>query len=299
MRGSIDYQVSHIWAQVDGIGISKAATRAQSDLKAMNGHNMSDLVHSFKSKDEFVRIAKELGKFAKNNFKIKDLQAINTEVVTAYIHDKIEDGLYRKSISSYISVLQKIQVGLSKMEQKKEAHKSLYTQQDLKNLRLKVDQEAVSKEHLNRAYNNPAAFTSDMVGKSRIGFELQLQYGVRVSEAILIRPSQLLKNNVLKVQGKGGYIRKIAITKELYKAIEKEVFLHGSYNQTYNNYIKDLKNAVEKQGEKWNSTHGLRYNYAQRRMEELTPKIGYEKALQKVSFELGHHRTEITKHYLK
>lgn len=299
MRGSINNQVNQLWREVDGIGESKATSRSDSDYKGHNGHKISEKVHSFKSKDEFIRVSKELASYAKENFKIKDIQAINKEVVTAYINNKIEDGLYRRTISSYVSILAKIQVGLSKMPLKQEAHKSLYSQKDLKSIRTTVDELAIKSVHTNRAYINPASFKSDMSVKSSIGYQLQLEHGLRVNEATLVRPSQLLKDNTLRVQGKGGYERDVKLSSTLYNQIKQEIKANGSYNQSYNTYLKDLKNSVAKAGEKWTGTHGLRYNYAQSQMTKYQEKMSYKEALAKVSFELGHHRIEITKHYLK
>ncbi len=299
MRGSINNQVKQLWHQVDGIGESKATNRSDSDYKGHNGHKVSDKVHSYKSKDEFIRISKELASYARENFKIKDMQAINKEIVTAYINNKIEKGLYRRTISSYVSILAKIQVGLSKMPQKQESHKSLYIQKDLKSIRKIVDKLALKSEHINRAYINPESFKSDMSIKSSIGYQLQLEHGLRVNEATLIRSSQLLKGNILRVQGKGGYQRDVQLSSILYNQIKQEIKANGSYRQSYNNYLKDLKNSVVKAGEKWTGTHGLRYNYAQSQMAIYQEKMSYKEALARVSFELGHHRIEITKHYLK
>lgn len=299
MRGSINNQVNQLWHQVDGIGKSKATSRSDSEYKGHNGHKVSEKVHAFKSKDEFIRISKELASYARENFKIKDMQAINKEIVTAYINNKIEDGLYRRTISSYVSVLAKIQVGLSKMPQKQETHKSLYSQKDLKDLRKTVDKLAIKSVHTNRAYVNPHSFKSDISIKSSIGYQLQLEHGLRVNEATLIRPTQLLKDNTLRVQGKGGYQRDVKLSSTLFNLIKQEIRLNGSYNQGYNCYLKDLKNSVVKAAEKWTGTHGLRYNYAQSQMAKYQEKMSYKEALAKVSFELGHHREEITKHYLK
>ncbi|MGK0255687.1 MAG: integrase [Arcobacteraceae bacterium] len=299
LRGSINNQVNQLWYQVDGIGESKALSRSNSTYKGHNGHKMSDQVHSFKSKDEFIRISKELAKYAKENFKIKDMQAITKDVISSYINNKIEDGLFRRTISSYVSVLSKIQLGLSKIPQKQEAHKSLYSQKDLKEIRKTVDKLAIKSVHINRAYINPNSFKSDISIKSSIGYKLQLEYGLRVNEATLIRSNQLLKDNVLRVQGKGGYQRDVCLSSNLYNQIKQEIKVNSSYHQSYNNYLKDLKNSVLKAGEKWTGTHGLRYNYAQSQMTKYQEKMSYKEALAKVSFELGHHRIEITKHYLK
>ena len=114
MRGNINYQVNQLWSKVDGINISKATTRKDSNIKAQNGHKVSDKVQSYNSKDEFINRAKELATYAKDNFNINDMQAISNEVIIKYIQEKIDNGLKYRSISTYISQLEKIQLGLSK-----------------------------------------------------------------------------------------------------------------------------------------------------------------------------------------
>ncbi|ADN08231.1 site-specific integrase [Sulfurimonas autotrophica] len=299
MRGSVNNQVNQLWSKIDGLYTSKGETRANSDYRGHNGHKVSENVHGYSWKDETKRIAKELLTYSKKNFKIKDMQAITGEVVLAYVNDKIEDGLVRNSISSYISNIAKIKVGLSKIPNKLKSHNNQFTHEDLKQARKNINQFAVRSKHINRAYINPASFKSDMSIKSRIGYQLQLKHGLRVSEATLIRPSQLLNNNTIRIQGKGGYERDVKLSSVLFNQITQEIKAHGSYYQGYNTYLKDLKNSVAKAGEKWTGTHGLRYNYAQSQMSRYQEKMSYKEALARVSFELGHHRIEITKHYLK
>lgn len=296
MRGSINYQVGQIWKQVDGIGISKSITREESTIKGQNGHNVSNKVHSFNSKDEFINRAKELGNYAKQHFGIKDMQSINNEVITSYINHKIEDGLKYRSISTYISQLEKIQVGLSQMDQKLQSHQNLFTRESLVEARATARLESLKSEHINRAYNNPNAFQSDLSKKSQITLQLQKNHGLRVDEATKIKNSQLMGNNTIKIQGKGGYTRDVRVSKELYNQIAH----NKGHFQSYSNYTSDLKSAVEKNGENWTGTHGLRYNYAQNTLEtKVSNGMSYDEAKAEVSFELGHHRTEITEHYLK
>ncbi len=298
MKGSVNNQVNQLWHQVDGIGESKAANRSSSSYKGHNGHNVSDKVHSFKLKDEFIRVSKELAQFAKSNYNIKDLQAISKVVVDDFIHQKIDKGLYRKTISTYISLLSKIQLGLSKLPKKIEKHQELFTQKDLENMRKIVDISTVNSPHKNRAYINPKSLINYVPEESKICFQLQLMYGLRAKEANLIRPHQLKEDNIIEIQGKGGFLRSIRLSLKLYNALKKEIKRNGSYYRDYYSYLKDLKDAVERSGEKWTGTHGLRYNFAQTQVEEFKSEMPYEEALLKVSSELGHKRKEITNHYL-
>jgi integrase len=136
--------------------------------------------------------------------------------------------------------------------------------------------------------------------KTHIAFDLQYHYGLRASEAILIQRSQLEpKTKILNIQGKGGYWRKIHLSSEIYSTIESELNTNGSYQINYMTYYDELKKAVIKRNEIWYGTHGLRYNYAQRKMQEYKAEgLSELEAREKVSYKLGHHRPEIINIYL-
>lgn len=315
MRGSVANQSNQIWQHVDGIGKSKIEARNNSNLVGQNGHKVSDLVHSFRSKDEFINRAKELGTYARENFNIKDMQSIKNEVISSYINDKIEQGLNYRSISTYVSQLEKIQVGLEKMNQaemkrltpeyinshpKVASHQNLFNRQSLINARKIAKEQAVRPKHTNRAYSNLNEIKSNISPENKIAYELQQKHGLRVAETTLIREKQLNPDQILTIQGKGGYTRNISLSKELYQKIETHIRENGSYKVPYNDYRNDLKQAIEKTGQTFNGTHGLRYSYAQKQLGEYL-KQGYSKdeALTKISYELGHHRIEITYHYIR
>ncbi|WP_373072065.1 hypothetical protein [Sulfurimonas sp.] len=299
MKGSINNQANQLWKVSDGIGVSKKDSRENSGISAMSGHKMSYKIHSLRSKQEFIRISKELLTYAKTVYGIKDMQQINNQVVSTFITDKIEDGILRDSLSSYISLLQKVQINLDKMPKKIDAHNNLYSIDKLKELRVEIDKHAVSSKHVNKAYTNPNSIVSSVEGDLKIAAQLQVQNGLRVHEATRIKSNNMLGKNTIHVQGKGGFTRDVRVEPKLYKEIEKHINKYGSYNIEYRNYYNELKNAVSLNNEKWNGTHGLRYNYAQRKMAEYQREMPYRSALQKVSFELGHKRADITKHYLK
>ena len=81
MTGSIRYQVDRIWYQIDGIGKSKKDSRKATENKGQNGHYVSEYVHSTALKKEVINRAKELGKFARERFNVKDMQAITNEII--------------------------------------------------------------------------------------------------------------------------------------------------------------------------------------------------------------------------
>ena len=64
-------------------------------------------------------------------------------------------------------------------------------------------------------------------------------------------------------------------------------------------YYNDIKQAAISLNENPEASHGLRWNFAKRRMFEYG-KAGYsyEECLQQVSYEMKHNRASITQHYL-
>jgi hypothetical protein len=72
-----------------------------------------------------------------------------------------------------------------------------------------------------------------------------------------------------------------------------------SYRANYGEYREALKEAVEQTNQKWSGTHGLRYSFAQERLEELENN-GYTdlEAKGQTSLEMGHSRLDILYGYL-
>jgi len=306
MHGSIKGQLNYIWKQIDGIGQSKALHREQSDLKSVDGNRpVSDKVHSYEYKDEIFKTGRQLGEFAKEQFGIKDFEKISGRVIEAFIEQKIADGVSKGTLDNYISHLSKIQVGLEKIAYERGKEYQAFTKDDLAAAKDIVKDLAVKSEHINRAYENPRALISNLDGKEYIAARLQLEYGLRVTEATHIKESQL-QGNTLTFQGKGGYEQVKELTPELANAI-RENMQNGVFKVDQNAYREALKESARIEGENYTGTHGLRYNFAQetfvnRFESNLQSGMGIEEAereaLRYTSEELGHHREEITKHYL-
>lgn len=115
------------------------------------------------------------------------------------------------------------------------------------------------------------------------------------------------------VEGKGGLCREVMLPKELAERLEerrldepKQVTDRGvHYEQRYEiGAGKQFSDSFSKASDRaldWSTgAHGLRHSYAQERMDELQ-SMGYDRdtALETVSQEMGHFRTDITEVYLR
>ena len=275
--GSINHQVAKIIKLHNGIGQSKLESRNESGLVAENGHKVSDKFHSYKSLDNARADLTNLGKFAWKELGIKDMSKIGVEDIKEWINSK---EITYNTASNYLSEINKVHehLGISK--------------QEVKDLRAELKQhlqKTTDLEKKTRAYKHLDKVT--LGDKSQIAFELQRDYGLRVKEATHININRQLHGNTLSYHQKGGKLSEIKLNPTLASKI-RENSINGKYAVNYKTYSRHLKKAIEKTGQKYNGTHGIRHTYAQNQLEA-------GKSKQEVSESMGHIRTEITNTYLR
>ena len=301
MRGSVKWQSKEILKKIDGIGQSKRETRANSGMKSPhNGHAVSPMIHSYQYYGEVLRTAIDLGQFAKNEYGIKDMTKIDGHVVRDFLASKMEQGVSYRTLSNYASHIAKINHGLKQIEPSVADFS-----RDIAQFREVARENAARIERGPRFYAQPARIVSGIRDPvARLVGKLQYELGLRVAEARHVKPDQIRQTESgysLTVQGKGGY----TLTKELPTPLANELLKHirenGKLDVKYERYRDELRESVERAGEEWHGTHGLRHSYAKERMEELTLKEGLsrEEALKEVSEMMGHHRPDINEVYLK
>jgi integrase len=279
--GSTTFQVSKIIKSQNGIAISKKERRDTISQKAENNHNVSDLIHSYKSLTDTRNNLINLGNFAKEKYQIKDMSKIDINIVKEWVKSK--DLVYR-SASNYLSQLNKVE---KHFNFDKNAIKEF--RNELKNNILK-DNKVGTLAQQTRSYKNLDKIVLRNE-KSQLAFELQRDLGLRVKEATHINLDRQLKGNVLIITQKGGKLTQKEISPTLISKI-KENAKNGIYSVNKMTYQRHLKEAIEKSGQKWSGTHGIRHSYAQNQIEAGKTK-------EEVSQELGHNREEIINTYLR
>ena len=273
--GAIGYQVNEILKAHNGIRQSKLERRNETGIKSIeSGHKLSDKFHSYKSLDNARNNLTNLGKFAKSEFGIKDMQHIDKEVIRDWIKSK--DITYNTA-SNYLSDINKVHEHLN------------ISREEVKELRQEIKQELRSNELQTRAYKHLDRI--QLPEKSQPAFELQRDYGLRVQAATHINIEKQIFGNTLKYQEKGGKWSEKELSPTLVSKI-KENAINGKYELSYNTYRDQLQKAIEKTGQAYNGTHGIRHAYAQKELEA-------GKSKQEVSEAMGHVRPEITNTYLR
>ena len=75
--------------------------------------------------------------------------------------------------------------------------------------------------------------------------------------------------------------------------------LNSKFKINRQDYYNDIKQAALISKEVSEGSHGLRWNFAKRRMfEHGKADYTYSDSLQQVSYEMKHNRASITEHYL-
>jgi hypothetical protein len=272
--GSIKYQVSQILQKVNGIGTSKKETREQSGVKSLeSGHKISDKVHSFKSMENLKNDLTNLATYAKTEFKIQDIKAINIDIVSSWIESK---NIGYSTASNYFSELNKVSDHFN------------FTKEEIKDLRAELKSDLPKAELETRAYKNLEKL--ELKDKHQAAFELQRDYGLRVNAATHINLDKQLNGNTLTYREKGGKLSRKELNPNLAQKI-RENAVDGKYEVNKRTYSRDLQKKIEESGQKFNGTHGIRHSYAQRKLETNSKA--------EVSKEMGHSRPEITDTYLR
>lgn len=152
-----------------------------------------------------------------------------------------------------------------------------------------------------RSYGAPEAIIGALPEeKLQIVAELQYTCGLRVSDACYIPSTGWDGQNLTVENSKNGQSITVTPPAELASRIDKIIADEGQLSVNRNTYDYQLERACNTVGEEFHGTHGLRHNYAQDRMSELTSEgMSYQDALLTVSEEMGHHRPDITMHYLR
>ena len=272
--GSIKYQVSQILQKVNGIGMSKKESREQSGAKSLeSGHKISDKVHSFKSMENLKNDLTNLATYAKTEFKIQDIKAINIDIVSSWIESK---NIGYSTASNYFSELNKVSDHFN------------FTKEEIKDLRAELKSDLPKAALETRAYKNLEKL--ELKDKHQAAFELQRDYGLRVNAATHIDLNKQLNGNTLTYREKGGKLSRKELSPNLAQKL-RENAVEGKYEVNKRTYARDLQKKIEESGQKYNGTHGIRHSYAQKMLETNSKA--------EVSQEMGHSRPEITDTYLR
>ncbi len=304
MRGSVYYQSSQLVKQIFVEGAKK-------EDKINLNHEHYQVVSSYKSMETYRYIWNNFFNYLLEHWKIKDFEKIESEHIAAYMDYKIEYYPSKQYLEKISAALGKLEIALklfSKNVSKLEKDYDFSIRQKmLDNAR---DLKQVANNYHNRAYSNPNFLILNLKDSMhKVAATMQLEGGARLEGVALIKAEQLLGTKVDSITNKevgivltkekGGKEGEVLVSLDTYTDLESYILEYNKFKINRQKYYNDLKQAAIASNETPEASHGLRWNFAKRRMFEYG-KAGYsyEDCLQQVSYEMKHNRASITNHYL-
>jgi len=278
---------------LDGIGQSKRESKAESGLKCdRSGHAKSDKLHSYSSLNNFQSQAKQYFEYVKEEHGTLKGN-VNNDTLTDYLKSRLDSGEIKESTANtYLSVLSNISIA--------QEHLGIAPTIDVREVGGNLNDlgHDLGREYADRSYSNPVELVGAMERNTEYGLSaaLQYEYGLRADDATSSEKWRITESGTLEISGsKNGVTYETApLSDEMRSRVESAI--ESGYSPSYSGYYNNLR---EQAGEEWNGSHGLRYNFAQERMDELKDQgYSYREALETVSLEMGHSRAGITEHYL-
>ena len=304
MRGSVYYQSSQLVKQIFVEGAKK-------EDKINLNHEHYQVVSSYKSMETYRNIWNNFFNYLLEHWKIKDFEKIESEHIAAYMDYKIEYYPSKQYLEKISAALGKLEIALklfSKNVSKLEKDYDFSIRQKmLDNAR---DLKQVANNYHNRAYSNPNFLILNLKDSMhKVAATMQLEGGARLEGVALIKAEQLLGTKVDSITNKevgivltkekGGKEGEVLVSLDTYTELESYILEYDKFKINRQKYYNDIKQAAIASNETPEASHGLRWNFAKRRMFEYG-KAGYsyEDCLQQVSYEMKHNRASITQHYL-
>ena len=304
MRGSVYYQSSQLVKQIFEVG-AKKEDRVNPD------HEHYQMVASYKTMESYRTVWNNFFNYLLEHWKLKDFEKIEDYHIQAYIDYKVEYYPSKQYLEKISAAIGKLEIALKKFA--KNIH-NIDREYDF-SIRQTILDEArdlkyVSNNYHNRAYNNPLLLIENLKDSlHKLAAKIQFEGGSRIEGVALIKKDQMMgikvdsitnkEVGIVLTKEKGGKSGEVLVSIDTYTNLNSYILEYDKFKINRQKYYNDIKQAAISLNENPEASHGLRWNFAKRRMFEYG-KAGYsyEECLQQVSYEMKHNRASITQHYL-
>ena len=304
MRGSVYYQSAQLVKQVFEAGAKK-------EDKINLDHEHYQFVSSYKTMESYRAIWNNFFNYLLEHWKLKDFEKIEPHHIQAYMDYKVEYYPSKQYLEKISAALGKLEIALKKFA--KNIH-NVDREYDFSIRQTILDEDRdlkyVSNNYHNRAYNNPLFLIENLKDPlHKIAAKIQYEGGARIEGVALIKKDQMMgikvdsitnkEVGIVLTKEKGGKSGEVLVSIDTYKNLKSYILEYDKFKINRQKYYNDIKQAAIASNETPEASHGLRWNFAKRRMFEYG-KAGYsyEDCLQQVSYEMKHNRASITNHYL-
>ena len=304
MRGSVYYQSSQLVKQIFQEGVKK-------EDKVNPDHEHYQFVSSYKTMESYRAIWNNFFNYLLEHWKLKDFEKIEPHHIQAYMDYKVEYYPSKQYLEKISAALGKLEIALKKFA--KNIH-NVDREYDFSIRQTILDEDRdlkyVSNNYHNRAYNNPLFLIENLKDPlHKLAAKIQYEGGARIEGVALIKKDQMMgikvdsitnkEVGIVLTKEKGGKSGEVLVSIDTYKNLKSYILEYDKFKINRQKYYNDIKQAAISLNENPEASHGLRWNFAKRRMFEYG-KAGYsyEECLQQVSYEMKHNRASITQHYL-
>lgn len=313
MRGGIGYQVNTVFVD-SGVftpGVSKFALKAQARGKgARSWHEVGKelTICSYGTAETYKNIWHDFANWAKAEMRLKDITKTTQEHIRAFLETRIAASVMWGTFQKESAALQKLEVALNMLATKTESAMRYDFAPCIKELSKAASKELARGKYATRAYTDAKALLKSLSSDEfKVKASIMTEGGARISETYL-KADQLKGINeqgqgvihLKSCNAKGGLARDIFISKDTYHHLEKIITEKGVFSANDKSFRAALQSAAMATRQPYTGPHGLRWNFAQRRMREFQGQgLTYEYSLAAVAREMGHTRADITERYLK
>lgn len=304
MRGSVYYQS----AQLTKI-IFKEGTKKTERINPQNPHYQK--ISSYGTMQSYRQIWENFFNYLKEHWQIKNCELITEIHVVAYMEYKVEYYPSRQYLEKISAAMGKLETALNLYNTQFGKIKQVYDfsgRRDILNHSKEL--ELVADNYHNRAYADPIKVIENLTHEHhRLAATIQYEGGARLEAVSLIKKEQLKgyqfdsvtkkEVGVIETKEKGGKVGDVQMSKATYHMLQNILTTQKYFKLSKNAYINDIKSSCDKASLPHEASHGFRWNFAQRRLQEYAQAgYTYEQSLQAVSWEMKHNRASITEHYL-
>jgi len=304
LRGSVYYQSSQLAKQI-------FEAHAKKEDRINPNHEHYQKVGSYQTMESYRSIWNNFFNYLKEHWSIKDFEQISQEHIQAYMDYKVEYYPSKQYLEKISAALGKLEIALKLFA--KNIHNE--TREYDFSIRQTLLDEArdlkyVANNYHNRAYDDPKLLISNLKKPlHQLAAKIQYEGGARIEGVALIKSEQLFgtkldyitntQKGIIFTKEKGGKEGEVLVSLETYNELQNYLSNNPKFRINRQPYYEDIKQSALLLNEIPEASHGLRWNFAKRRMFEYA-KAGYSYAnsLQEVSYEMKHNRASITEHYL-
>lgn len=304
MRGSVYYQTGQLAKAIFVEGAKK-------EDRINPEHLHYKCMASFKSMKSYRDVWNNLGNYLKEHWSLKDFEKITAEHIDAYISYKIEYYPSKQYLEKIVSALGKLEDALKRFTLHTYGEEKGYDFSIRQNkLHYARVQNLVADGYHNRVYQDPDVIIENLsLTKHKVAAQIQLFGGARSEGVTLIKQEQLKgiaidpitkqEVGIIETKEKGGKVGDVMVEIYVYEYLQDIIEVEGVFRIKYQEYADDIRQTCLNLGIKPHGSHGFRWTFARNRVRTYQDHgYTYEQALQGVSWEMKHFRSDITEHYL-